>query len=342
MNQMVEPPVLQRRGSIHKCPSCGAALGAFASICNACGHELLEVDANRSISSLAERFEEIEREVEAMGYKGKRREDFITEKKGRVIRDFPVPNSRDDLQQLMYYIQPKILPSVKPDPNVEEWRTKFTEVLNRAKQAYRNDDSVLSEIAKMEASIDSSLTQNLGIKAKRNPLFFALLGGVVLLGAAALVNNRIEANKAGECAQAYTQSATAEKARLEGLVTTIEGDVQAKRFTEAQAKLGRVRWELTPTCQLDDNAAAQASWQERVQQLTAFVNGKAEQDAGARQAELDRVAAEQKAAADRASAERAAEQAKVTEVARIQADQKKAEAAQAAGAQRKAALDKQW
>lgn len=342
MNQMVEPPVLQRRGSIHKCPSCGAALGAFVSVCGACGHELLEVDANRSISALAERFEEIEREVEAMGYKGKRREDFITEKKGRVIRDFPVPNSRDDLQQLMYYIQPKILPSVKPDPNVEEWRTKFTEVLNRARQAYRNDDSVLGEIAKMEASIDSSLTQDLGMKAKRNPLFFALLGGVVLLGAAAFVNSRIEAGKADECVKAYTQSASAEKGRLEQLVTTIEQDVQAKRFTEAQSKLGRVRWELAPSCQLDENAAAQASWQDRLQQLTGFVNAKAEQDAGARQAQLDREAAEQQAAADRATAERVAQENKVAEVARIQADQKKAEAARAAGEQRKAALDKQW
>ncbi|VXC56926.1 hypothetical protein [Massilia sp. 9I] len=342
MNQMAEPPVLQRRGSIHKCPSCGAALGAFASVCNACGHELLEVDANRSISALAERFEEIEREVESMGYKGKRREDFINEKKGRVIRDFPIPNSRDDLQQLMYYIQPKILPSVKPDPNVEEWRTKFTEVLNRAKQAYRNDDSVLSEIAKMEASIDSSLSQSLGIKAKRNPLFFALLGGVVLLGAAAFVNSRIEANKVAECEQAYVESAAAEKGRLEGLAATIEQDVQARRFSEAQSKLGRVRWELAPACQLDQNAAAQAGWQEHLQQLTAFVNTKAEQDAGARQAQLEREAAEQQAAANRVTAERVAQENKVVEVARIQADQKKAESARDAGDKRKAALENQW
>jgi hypothetical protein len=342
MNQMLDTPVLQRRGSVHKCPSCGASLGAFVSVCGTCGHELLEVDANRSITALAERFEEIEREVEAMGYKGKRREDFITEKKGRVIRDFPVPNSRDDLQQLMYYIQPKIVPSVKPDPNVEDWRTKFTEVLNRARQAYKNDESTLRELASMEASIDSTLKGSLQIKAKRNPLFFALLGGAILLGGGAFVNGRLDASKAEQCEQAYGQSAAAEKGRLEKLASGIEQDVQAKKFTEAQSRLGQVRWELEPACRLQENAAAKASWQERLQQLAQLVSGSAEQDAAAHQAQFDRQAAEQQAAANRESAERVAQEQKVATVARIKADEKKAEAARDAGEQRKAALESNW
>jgi hypothetical protein len=342
MNQMLDTPVLQRRGSVHKCPSCGAALGAFVSVCGSCGHELLEVDANRSITALAERFEEIERELDAMGYKGKRREEAITEKKGRVIRDFPVPNSRDDLQQLIYYIQPKIVPSVKPDPNLEDWRTKFTEVLNRAKHAYKNDESVLRELASMEASIDSTLSGSLQIKAKRNPLFFALLGGAILLGGAALVNNRLETNKADQCEQAYAQSAAAEKGRLEKIVSGIEEDVRGKKFAEAQSRLGQVHWDLEPACRQQENAAAKSNWQERLQQLNQLVNGSAEQEAAARQAQLDRQSAEQQAAANRDSAERVAQEQKVADIARIKADEKKAEAARDAGEKRKTALEKQW
>jgi hypothetical protein len=342
MNQMLDTPVLQRRGSVHKCPSCGAALGAFVSVCGSCGHELLEVDANRSITALAERFEEIERELDAMGYKGKRREDAITEKKGRVIRDFPVPNSRDDLQQLIYYIQPKIVPSVKPDPNVEDWRTKFTEVLNRAKHAYKNDDSVLRELATMESSIAATLSGSLQIKAKRNPLFFALLGGAILLGAAALVNSRLDANKVEQCEQAYAQGAAAEKGRLEKLASSIEQDVQARSFAGAQARLGQVHWDLEPACRQQENAAAKAGWQERLQQLTQLVNSGVAQDAAARQAQVDRQFAEQQAAANRDSAERIAQEQKVATIARIKADEKKAEAARDAGEKRKTALEKQW
>lgn len=143
----------QKKGSIHKCPSCGAQLGAFVSSCVACGHEFTDVDANRSITALVERFEEIEREVDEKGIKGKNRLTAILEKKARVIRDFPVPNSREDLQQLMFFIQPKIVNSVQPDPNIEDWRVKFIEVLNRAKNAYRGDAAALSEFDRIEKSI---------------------------------------------------------------------------------------------------------------------------------------------------------------------------------------------
>jgi hypothetical protein len=342
MNQMLDTPVLQRRGSVHKCPSCGAALGAFVSVCGSCGHELLEVDANRSITALAERFEEIERELDAMGYKGKRREDAITEKKGRVIRDFPVPNSRDDLQQLIYYIQPKIVPSVKPDPNVEDWRTKFTEVLNRARHAYKNDDSVLGELAKMEASIDASLSENLQIKAKRNPLFFALLGGAILLGGAALVNNHLDSAKLDQCEQAYAQSAATEKGRLEKVASAVEQDMRARDFAGAQARVSQIRWQLEPGCKVTENAASKAGWQERAQQLAQLVSSAAEQDASARQAQIDRQHEEQQAVANRESAERIASEAKTAEIARIKAAEQQAEAARQAGEKRKTALEKQW
>lgn len=342
MNQMLDTPVLQRQGSVHKCPSCGASLGAFLSVCGSCGHELLDVDANRSITSLASRFDEIEREVEGMGYKGKRREAAITEKKGRVIRDFPVPNSREDLQQLLYYIQPKIVPSVSPDPNIEDWRTKFIEVINRARNAYKNDDSTLRELAQMEASIDASLSKNLHIKAKRNPLFFAVLGLAAILGVAGLVNHYLEQGKLDQCEQAYTQAAAGEQGRLEKLVSAIGQDLGAKDLAAANAKLNQVHWQLDPSCKTQENARARASWQERAEQLTQSVKDTAAQEGAAREAQANRQFQEQQAAADRDTAERNAREAKVAELARIQAEEKHAAAARAAGEKRKASLEQQW
>jgi uncharacterized protein (DUF983 family) len=40
-------------GVVKKCPSCGGVLKAFASSCELCGHELADVGANRTISSLS-------------------------------------------------------------------------------------------------------------------------------------------------------------------------------------------------------------------------------------------------------------------------------------------------
>jgi hypothetical protein len=342
MQQVSEAPVQQKKGSIHKCPSCGAALGAFVSYCESCGHEFMDVDANRSITALVERFEEIERETDALGLKGKRREQAILEKKARVIRDFPVPNSRDDLQQLIYFIQPKIVASVKPDPNAEDWRAKFIEVLNRAKNAYKNDDAALAEFARIEQSLNNSLSSDIQIKAKRHPLFFALLGGALVLGLIAFVNGRIEHAKLDDCEQAYTKGAAAEKGRLEQLYGAIEQDVRAKDFAAAQAKTGQLRWEFEASCKADENATAKALWQDKAQQLAALVTSAAGSDAAAKQADADRQLAEKSAAADRQTAERVAEQAKVAELARLQAEKEHAQAASAAGAARKASIEKQW
>jgi len=342
MHQVSEAPVQQKKGSIHKCPSCGAALGAFVSYCESCGHEFMDVDANRSITALVERFDEIELDMDAMGLKGKRREQAILEKKARVIRDFPVPNSRDDLQQLIYFIQPKIVASVKPDPNVEDWRAKFIEVLNRAKNAYKNDAAALAEFARIEESLNNNLSQDLKIKARRHPLFFALFGGAIVLGLLVFINGRIEQSRLADCEQAYAKGAAAEKGRLEQLFGAIEQDVHARDYAAAQAKTARMQWQFEASCKADDNAKAKALWQEKAQQVGALVANAAGDDAAAKQADADRQSAEKQAAADRQSAERVAEQAKVAELARLQAEKEHAQAARAAGAARKAAIEQQW
>jgi transcription initiation factor IIE alpha subunit len=71
MNHSPEQPATQKKGSINKCPSCGSQLSAFVSSCEACGHEFTDIDANRSITALVDRFDDIEREVDAKGIKGK-------------------------------------------------------------------------------------------------------------------------------------------------------------------------------------------------------------------------------------------------------------------------------
>jgi hypothetical protein len=342
MSHVLEAPAQQKKGSIHKCPSCGASLGAFVSSCPACGHEFLDVDANRSITALAERFEEIERDIDALGYKGKRREQAIIEKKARVIRDFPVPNSRDDLQQLIYYIQPKIVASVKPDPNVEDWRAKFIEVITRAKNAYKNDAVALAEFAQIEASLNNTLAKDIQIKAKRNPLFFALLAGVLIIGAGAFINHQMEQSKLKACEQSYAQGAAAEKSRLEKLYAEIEQAVHGKDFAAAQAKAGQLRWEFEASCKMDENAQAKVDWQEKAGQIGGLIRSESEHADAAAQAEANRLVAEKQAAADRVSAERVAEQDKQAELARIEADKQKAAAAKVATEKRKAATEQQW
>lgn len=315
----------QKKGSIHKCPSCGSQLGAFVSSCIACGHEFTDVDANRSITALVLRFEEIEREVDNKGIKGKNRLAAILEKKARVIRDFPVPNSREDLQQLMFFIQPKIVNSVQPDPNIEDWRVKFIEVLNRAKNAYRDDAVALSEFERIERSIESSVGQDLRIKAKRNPLFVALLVAILVIGGALAINAQLDGAKVQQCETTYAQNAQAEKSRLERLEAGVDQQYKNKQYTEAAAGAGKLVWQLEDaSCKLEANQQARAFWENRRVQLAAMVQQGADQAVEEARAAAQRQAAEVKAAADRQSAEKQAEQYKAATIAEIAADREKA------------------
>jgi len=332
MDHVSEAPPVQKKGSINKCPSCGAALGAFVSSCESCGHEFTDVAANRSITTLVNRLEEIERDADEKGLSGKSRQQAVLERRARLIRDFPIPNSREDLQQLLYFIQPKIADSIKPDPNIEDWRVKFTEVMNRAKYAYKNEASTLAEFERIERSLDASLSSKVKIGAKRNPLFVALLVGIVALGVVGFVASQKEKSALQACEARYAQQAEAENGRLEKTLAAVQENYAAKRYIEAQSGAEQLRWSYDEAdCKTADAGKARQQWDDKRAQTVAMI-----------QRSADAEAAEKKAAADRASAEKQAEIHKEAEVARIQAAKEQAKAAQAATSARNAAIEKQW
>ncbi|WP_295994911.1 hypothetical protein [Rugamonas sp.] len=325
MNQSPETPVFQKKGSVNKCPSCGAQLGAFVSACQSCGHEFTDVDANRSITALVARFDEIEREVDDKGIKGRHRVQAVTDKRARVIRDFPVPNSRDDLRQLMFFIQPKIVQSVQPDPNIEDWRSKFMEVLNRARHAYKNDDSALAEFDGIAKSLEGSVAASMRIKARRNPVFAALAVGAVLLALAGMVSSRLAQNKVQECEDQYTASARIEAARLEKIAASADQGYQGRHYADAAASAGKLYWDLADAaCKSVENQHSRFVWdgkraKAQTQIEAAVAAETAQQSAAADHAAAEQVAAEQRVAAAKQAVERQAEDA-----ARVVAQKEKA------------------
>jgi len=338
MSQSPEASTVQKKGNISKCPSCGAQLGSFVTSCESCGHEFSDIEANRSITALVNRFEEIDKEVDEKGLTGGRRQQAIIEKKARVIRDFPVPNSREDLQQLLYYIQPKLVDSVKPDPNIEDWRAKFAEVLNRAKNAYKNDSSSLAEFDRIERSLQTTLADDLQIKAKRNPLFVILLVGVLAVGLIWFVASQIERSKIQACEEKYAQGSKVESDRLEKLFASVDQDLKAKKYPEALATSAKLQWEFESACKVEENQKTRSLWNEKRGQIASSIQKGIDADAAGKTAEADRLAAEKQA-----------EVQMVESLARIEADRVTAKAAAAqkvvntkAAAAEKVVNDKKW
>jgi predicted RNA-binding Zn-ribbon protein involved in translation (DUF1610 family) len=342
MNTSGEISVNQKQGSVNKCPHCGDSLAAFSSVCKSCGHELVNIDVNRSLNALVQRFEAIELDIEAKGLVEKSRQNAIREKKAQVIRDFPIPNSREDLQQLLYYIQPKLLYSVKPDPNIEDWRAKFTEVLNRAKKAYRDDARTLQEFEKLEQSLQTTVAQNLQIRIRRSPLVALLLVAGVVGGATVAMRAQRQESARRNCEEAYVQGALAEKSRLEAALSQVDAEYKSARFSEALMHSSRLRWEYVSACQTKEGTQEQTLWDAKRTEVVALIqNGIAEQSAKQKLAD-DRLATEKKAQEDQAAADRRQAEDKAAARRRAEADLAHTREAQAATDARKANVESQY
>jgi len=86
-----------------------------------------------------------------------------------LIRDFPIPNSREDLLSLIHFIHPKIQNNLKPDPNAEDWKVKFKEVMALAKNAYKGDSKTRVEFEELERSLNTTVSGDLKTSARRQP-----------------------------------------------------------------------------------------------------------------------------------------------------------------------------
>lgn len=319
-----ENSINQKQGVINKCPSCGGALKAFASRCELCGHELAGVGANRTITDLVEKFGEIESELAKAGVTGSKLEKELVARKARVIRDFPIPNAREDLQSLIYFIHPKIQDNVKPDPNAEDWRVKFREVLNLAKNAYKSDAKTRAEFEEIERSLNVTLSGALQTRAKRSPLVAAGVVAVGLLSVGGLASTQVDAWKLKQCEEKYAQGAATEKARLDGIFAAATAKGQEKKYSDALTAANGLRWEYQEACKSDSAAQEKAAWEEKRKEVIALIQKQEGADRAEQQAKTQREDDERRAVAERDQADKLAAKAQETAVAR------------------KAAISKEW
>ena len=103
----VQSPTDEKRepvyeGKLFKCPNCGEVLNSFTAKCPTCGHELRGTQATSAVREFAAKIEAIESER-----KSRSRGLFIKkitqvdEKKISLIRNFSIPNTREDLYEFL-------------------------------------------------------------------------------------------------------------------------------------------------------------------------------------------------------------------------------------------------
>lgn len=109
-------------GSVVKCPNCGEVLPAFAASCSSCGYEIRGNSAADSVKELYNSLNKAE----------------TTSQKDSIIRNFPIPNSKEDILEFMILASSNILGEDNRDI-YEAWLAKFEQVYQKSLLLFRED-----------------------------------------------------------------------------------------------------------------------------------------------------------------------------------------------------------
>lgn len=109
-------------GNIHKCPNCGEVLPSFAASCSSCGYE---IRGNSAADSVKELYNSLNKEVSAS-------------QKDSIIRNFPIPNSKEDILEFMILASSNILGEDNRDI-YEAWLVKFEQAYQKSLLLFRTD-----------------------------------------------------------------------------------------------------------------------------------------------------------------------------------------------------------
>lgn len=110
----------ERKGDVYKCPNCGEPLKSFVAVCPSCNYELRDFSA--SVQKLYEKLEVV----------------VSIDEKAMLIRNYPVPNTKEDILEFMILASSNI--NGETHKNLfDAWVSKFEQTYNKAKMVLKND-----------------------------------------------------------------------------------------------------------------------------------------------------------------------------------------------------------
>lgn len=131
-------PPSDKFGDVKKCPNCGEPVEPMAVKCSACGYEFRNVEALKSSQRLAEKLEAIE---EAL--RGKKDSQFyVNREQVTVIKNFPIPTTKEDLLDFAISMQSKWNSSTLEDEIKglkSAYKAKYDECVKKAQVLFPND-----------------------------------------------------------------------------------------------------------------------------------------------------------------------------------------------------------
>lgn len=195
-------------GKIYKCPHCGEILNSFESTCPSCGYELREVQTSNAIQEFSSRLNAIEAKRHDLKFNGlfaATRASQINAQKVSLIRNFPVPNTKEDMLEFMIMavsnLNMKAFDGYTSISNDEKelndaWFAKITQIYEKAKRTHFSDNT-FSEITSLYNSCNRNIKKTKKNGKLKSTLLFACfpLFFIVAFIFIAILSNITESNE---------------------------------------------------------------------------------------------------------------------------------------------------
>jgi len=268
-------PKSNKFGDVKKCPACGAILQSFSIQCSDCGFEFRNIAANSSVKTLSEKLAGVVDECNKKSYKltgffeklddtedkrSERKEKEIATRQREIILNHPVPNTKEDILELLLFIYPKTKAEFASNKSHSAWKAKFKEIIARAKISCSNDPKMMLEIAKYErpqkhSSIITAISRFNGLSgdAKKAIILLFVCGLFILF---MVIGFR-------SCSGEHNEGVKQERERLELLMDQANAAIDSEDYDKAERLANQLRWEYSGNYSNKDTEKLTISWNEK-------------------------------------------------------------------------------
>ena len=145
---VVPPPPVPgqntKHGVVKKCPNCGAVIVPGTTKCSECDLEFSGIAAVSSVQRFADGLAKIEEEGGGNLITGLYGLDKRSRKIISFIRNFPIPNTKEDIVEFILFLKPKasIWSGANDSFSTAAYKTKYKECLAKAKHLFGDDPDV--------------------------------------------------------------------------------------------------------------------------------------------------------------------------------------------------------
>lgn len=186
-------------GQLHKCPQCGDVVKSFEICCPTCGYEFRGATASSNVRELSYKLEQIENYREpqkkptslvGLLYGSDGRLTRTDEQKINLIRNFSIPNTKEDIYEFMILASSNIdlklygmgavgdvaTATAAQRAVSDAWIAKFEQAYEKARIGF-GDSSDFMNIQ----TIYNNKQKQLRLKKLEVPLIFSVLFGIMFL-----------------------------------------------------------------------------------------------------------------------------------------------------------------